>query len=99
MTPLQAARLIAGLAPRAQGHEPLPPISLAVLLALLAFYFRRFYGVVMPFTGAVVSAIWGLGFTALMGYQLEPIVLVIPMLITARAVSHSVQFVERFYEE
>jgi len=74
-------------------------LSLAVLLALLAFYFRRFYGVVMPFTGAVVSAIWGLGFTALMGYQLEPLVLVIPMLITARAVSHSVQFVERFYEE
>ena len=74
-------------------------LSLAVLLALLAFYFRRFYGVVMPFTGAVVSAIWGLGFTSLMGYQLEPLVLVIPMLITARAVSHSVQFVERFYEE
>jgi predicted RND superfamily exporter protein len=74
-------------------------LSLAVLLVLLAFYFRRFYGVIMPFTGAVVSAIWGLGFTALMGYQLEPLVLVIPMLITARAVSHSVQFVERFYEE
>ena len=66
---------------------------------LLALYFRRFYGVIMPFTGAMVSAIWGLGFTALMGYQLEPLVLVIPMLITARAVSHSVQFVERFYEE
>jgi predicted RND superfamily exporter protein len=74
-------------------------LSLAVLLVLLALYFRRFYGVIMPFTGAMVSAIWGLGFTALMGYQLEPLVLVIPMLITARAVSHSVQFVERFYEE
>jgi predicted RND superfamily exporter protein len=74
-------------------------LSLAILLVLLALYFRRFYGVIMPFTGAVVSAIWGLGFTALMGYQLEPLVLVIPMLITARAVSHSVQFVERFYEE
>ncbi|HTO52467.1 MAG TPA: MMPL family transporter [Myxococcota bacterium] len=74
-------------------------LSLGVLLVLLAFYFRRFYGVIMPFSGAIVSAIWGLGFTALMGYQLEPLVLVIPMLITARAVSHSVQFVERFYEE
>jgi predicted RND superfamily exporter protein len=74
-------------------------LSLGVLLVLLALYFRRLYGVIMPFTGAVVSAIWGLGFTALMGYQLEPLVLVIPMLITARAVSHSVQFVERFYEE
>jgi predicted RND superfamily exporter protein len=73
--------------------------SLALLVVLLGLYFRRWYGVVLPFTGAVVSAIWGLGFISLMDYQLEPLVLVIPMLITARAVSHSVQFVERFYEK
>src|SRR5262245_599668 len=52
-------------------------LSLAVLLVLLAFYFRRFYGVIMPFTGAVVSAIWGLGSPALTGYQLAPLVPVI----------------------
>ena len=74
-------------------------LSMAVLVTLLALYFRRWYGVVMPLTGAIVSAIWGLGYTALIGYQLEPLILVIPMLITARAISHSVQFVERFYEE
>jgi predicted RND superfamily exporter protein len=74
-------------------------LSVLVLVVLLGIYFRHWYGVVMPFTGAAVSAIWGLGFISLMGYQLEPLVLVIPMLITARAVSHSVQFVERFYEE
>jgi predicted RND superfamily exporter protein len=74
-------------------------LSLLVLVVLLGIYFRQWYGIVMPFSGAVVSAIWGLGFISIMGYQLEPLVLVIPMLITARAVSHSVQFVERFYEE
>jgi predicted RND superfamily exporter protein len=74
-------------------------LSIAVLLVLLGIYFRHWYGIVMPATGAAVSAVWGLGFIALMGYQLEPLVLVIPMLITARAISHSVQFVERFYEE
>jgi predicted RND superfamily exporter protein len=74
-------------------------LSGLVLLVLLGIYFRHWYGVVMPFTGAIVSCIWGLGFISIMGYQLEPLVLVIPMLITARAVSHSVQFVERFYEE
>jgi predicted RND superfamily exporter protein len=74
-------------------------LSLGLLIVLLGIYFRRWYGVVMPLTGAIVSAIWGVGFISLMGYQLEPLVLVIPMLITARAVSHSVQFVERFYEE
>jgi predicted RND superfamily exporter protein len=74
-------------------------LSVLVLIVLLGIYFRHWYGVVMPFTGAAVSAVWGLGFISLMDYQLEPLVLVIPMLITARAVSHSVQFVERFYEE
>ena len=74
-------------------------LSVLVLIVLLGIYFRQWYGVVMPFSGAAVSAIWGLGFISLMDYQLEPLVLVIPMLITARAVSHSVQFVERFYEE
>lgn len=34
MTPAEAARLIAGLAPRTPGAEPLHPLSLAVLLAL-----------------------------------------------------------------
>jgi len=74
-------------------------VTLAVLVLLLGIYFRHWYGVVLPVSGALVSAIWGLGFISLMDYQLEPLVLVIPMLITARAISHSVQFVERFFEE
>ncbi len=73
--------------------------SVLILVLLLGAYFRQWCGIVLPFSGAAVSAIWGLGFISLMGYQLEPLVLVIPMLITARAISHSVQFVERFYEE
>ena len=72
---------------------------MALLVVLLGIYFRQWNGVVLPLSGDIVSAIWGLGFISIMGYQLEPLVLVIPMLITARAVSHSVQFVERFYEE
>jgi predicted RND superfamily exporter protein len=73
--------------------------SILVLVILPWLYFRHWYGIALPLSGATMSAIWGLGYTSLMGYQLEPLVLVIPMLITARAVSHSVQFVERFYEE
>jgi predicted RND superfamily exporter protein len=57
------------------------------------------FGVFLPLSGAVVNVVWGLGFAAWMGYALDPLVLVVPMLITARAISHSVQFVERFYEE
>jgi len=73
--------------------------TLAVSVLLLWAYFRRFYGVFLPMSGAAVNVIWGLGFAASLGYNLDPLVLVVPMLITARAISHSVQFVERFYEE
>ncbi len=74
-------------------------LSVVITVALLLFYFRRFYGLFLPLVGAITNAIWGLGFAAWWGFHLDPLVLVVPMLITARAVSHSVQFVERFYEE
>jgi len=74
-------------------------LTLVVSVLLLWGYFRRVYGVFLPMSGAFVNVIWGLGFAAWAGYNLDPLVLVVPMLITARAISHSVQFVERFYEE
>ncbi len=73
--------------------------TVLVSVALLWAYFRRAFGVFLPLSGAAVNVIWGLGFAAWMGFNLDPLVLVVPMLITARAISHSVQFVERFYEE
>lgn len=73
--------------------------TVLVSMVLLWAYFRHFYGVFLPLSGAAVNVVWGLGFAAWMGFNLDPLVLVVPMLITARAISHSVQFVERFYEE
>jgi hypothetical protein len=48
---------------------------------------------------AAVTVFWGLGFIGWMGIVLDPLVLVIPMIITARAVSHTVQMAERFFED
>ncbi len=73
--------------------------TILISVTLLWAYFRRSFGVFLPLSGALVNVVWGLGFAALLGFNLDPLVLVVPMLITARAVSHSVQFVERFYEE
>lgn len=70
-----------------------------VIISLLTYYFRRLFGVLVPLLCASLSAIWGLGFCAFMGYNLDPLTLVIPVLVSARAISHAVQFVERFYEE
>jgi uncharacterized protein len=73
--------------------------TLALLATLLIFYFRRLYGVALPMLGIALSTIWGLGFMAIMGINLEPLSLPIPFLIAARATSHGVQLVVRYYEE
>ena len=69
------------------------------ILALLAAYYRNLNGVMIPVISALITFIWGTGFTALLGYNFEPLVLVVPFLIAARTISHSIQFRERFFEE
>lgn len=65
----------------------------------LYLYFHDIRGALRPTITGVVSAIWGLGFIKMIGFSLDPLTLVIPFFITARAVSHSVQMHERYYEE
>lgn len=75
-------------------------IATAVTIALLLWlYFRSFQGVWIPMLSGLISAVWGLGFAAMCGFSLDPLVLVVFILITARALSHSVQSMERYHEE
>ncbi|MAE94177.1 MAG: hypothetical protein CL910_05900 [Deltaproteobacteria bacterium] len=73
--------------------------TVTLTFLLLLIYFRRLHGVLIPFIAAIATAIWGLGFTGWMQITFDPLVLVIPMIITARAVSHTVQMAERFFED
>ncbi len=73
--------------------------TVVMVFALLLAYFRRLHGVLIPFVAAVITVIWGLGFTGWTHIAFDPLVLVIPMIITARAVSHTVQMAERFFED
>ncbi len=74
-------------------------LTVIATFALLLAYFRRIHGVLIPFIAAITTFIWGLGFTGWWGIYFDPLVLVIPMIITARAVSHTVQMAERFFED
>ena len=73
--------------------------TLALIALLLIVYFRRLYGIALPLLGIALSSICGLGFMSFMGINLEPLSLPIPFLIAARATSHGVQLVSRYYEE
>tara|TARA_R110002096_G_scaffold420735_1_gene625983 strand:- start:23185 stop:25566 length:2382 start_codon:yes stop_codon:yes gene_type:complete len=73
--------------------------TIVFMFALLLIYFRRLYGVLIPMLGIAVSTIWGIGILSLLGFNLDPLTLVIPFLISARAMSHGIQLVERYYDE
>ena len=74
-------------------------ISILVIILLLWFYFRTATGVFVPLGSGLLSSWWALGFAGYFGFNLDPLVLVIFVLITARALSHSVQSMERYHEE
>lgn len=74
-------------------------VTCLALLALLVLYYRNINGVLIPIVSACITFIWGTGFTALMGFNFDPLLLVVPFLIAARTLSHSIQFRERFFEE
>jgi predicted RND superfamily exporter protein len=89
--------------------------SIAMIMLILWVEFRSWQGLVIPVFSGTLSAIWGLGFGGLcawasqyvsnhelkmlMNVSMDPLVLVIPLLISARAHSHSVQSMERYHEE
>ena len=74
-------------------------ITAAVMIVLLYLHFGSLAGVFVPLLGTGMSAIWGLGFVGWMGYNLDPLILVVPILISARTASHCVQMMERFHDE
>ena len=69
------------------------------IIAILLFYFRDLRGVLIPTVTALISAIWGMGFLGLCNFNFDPLIIVVPFVISARALSHSVQLIERFFEE
>ena len=74
-------------------------LTVVIMLGLLIMHFRSMYGIVLPVIGIIVTSIWGLGILSILGYNLDPLMLVIPFLISARAMSHGIQIVERYYQE
>ena len=62
-------------------------------------YFHDWRGALRPTLTGVIAAFWGLAFVSIIGFSLDPLILVMPFLITARAVSHAIQMHDRYYEE
>ena len=82
----------------------LPRISGLFILTLLAMIlvlynvFRSKRGVLLPLISAAMATLWGLGLTVFFGYKITPSTILAPFLVFALGVSHSVQFIKRYYE-
>ncbi|MCC4118480.1 MMPL family transporter [Aromatoleum toluclasticum] len=74
-------------------------LTVVCMIVLLFGIARTWRGTLLPLLAGVSSAIWALGFARILGFNLDPLVIVVAFLITARAISHSVQLVTRFEDE
>jgi predicted RND superfamily exporter protein len=74
-------------------------LTILSIVLLLWFYFRTFQGVGIPLFSGTLSTVWALGFAGALGFTIDLLMIVVFLLITARALSHSVQSMERYHEE
>jgi predicted RND superfamily exporter protein len=73
-------------------------LGFLIMVSLLILYSRNLAGVLTPVIVGFVSAIWGFGFAGVLGYNLDPLIIVVPILLVARGLSHSVQMCGRYFE-
>ncbi len=73
--------------------------TVVIILLMLYFYMRGGGYWWIPFVTALISSVWGLGCAAMWGFHFDPLIIVIPFLLSARAISHAVQWYERFIDE
>ncbi len=73
-------------------------ITLLAMSLVLYNAFRSKRGILLPLVSAFMATLWGLGLTAFFGYKLTPSTVLAPFLVFALGVSHSVQFIKRYYE-
>jgi predicted RND superfamily exporter protein len=90
---------------RGYGYYYEPVVNLLFLIAVAVMIFilwatggqrSRWWA---PIVTGTLSAIWGLGFVGLMHYDFDPTMLVIPFILTARDMSHGIQWQGRYHDE
>lgn len=74
-------------------------LSIALTLAIVYLSLGSRTGWWVPIVTGICSAVWGLGFMGLARFNFDPVMLVIPFILTARDLSHGIQWQGRYYDE
>ncbi|MGE0370660.1 MAG: RND family transporter [Gammaproteobacteria bacterium] len=73
-------------------------VSLGIVAIILFLYFHTWIGVLVPIFTAGVATLWGLGAMGYVGYNLDPLLILLPAFIFAIVLSHGVQLTSRVLE-
>lgn len=73
-------------------------LTIAGMVLLLLLLMRTISGTLTPIFVTLLTAVWGFGLVAVTRSNLDPLIMVIPILLIARSLSHAVQAVERYNE-
>ena len=74
-------------------------LAMIVIGIVLYLVFGTFQGMFLPLLTAIISVVWGLGIMGLMHVPMDPFNASTPILILAIAAGHSIQILNRYYEE
>ncbi len=74
-------------------------IAVALMVIILYLSLGGRTGWWAPLVTGLASTIWGLGFVSLVKFNFDPVMLVIPFMLTARDLSHGIQWHGRYYDE
>ena len=73
-------------------------VTVGLLVIALLLYMRNVSGILTPVICATVAGIWGFGLIGWLARPIEPLLMIVPLLLVARSMSHCVQYTERYYE-
>jgi hypothetical protein len=73
--------------------------SAVILCGLLYASFRSIRAVLLPLCAAGMAGLWGLAAIALLGYHLTPSTVLVPFLVFALGICHSVQFMKCYFDQ
>jgi len=91
--------LLGYLAEYMRGMVSLFGAGVLTILILLLIMFRGWRGIVLPFVAGLITIIWVLGCVAFFKIRMDMMSITVPFLIFAILVGHSVQILNRYYEE
>ena len=89
---------LAALQDETRGIAPLLLLALVVIALVHYEAFRTVQAVILPLVTAVLSVIWAMGLTSLLGLHVTPWTAVTAVLVLSVAAGHAVQILKRYYE-